>query len=116
MDNNLIKEIYIFYSKNDSKITKKVIDEFSRFLINNLKNINAEGICFIIKSCSNNIEFLKKILNSIKEYAVILDDIFSGEISPNFELFELFVKNNYINNPNYFEIEYFESISKIKIF
>ena len=114
LDNNLIKEIYIYIlSKNDSKITKKVIDEFSRFFINNLKNINAEGIYFIIKSCSNNVEFLKKIFNSIKDYAIKEDDIFSAEISPNFELFELFVKNNYINNANYFETEYFESISKI---
>ena len=56
---------------------------------------------------------MKKIFNSIKEYAIKEDDIFSAEISPNFELFELFVKNNYINNENYFDTEYFESISQI---
>ena len=117
LDQNLVKEIYIYIlSRNDKKITIKVIDEFSKFFINNLKNINAESIYFIIKSCSNNIDFLLKIFNSIKNYAINLEDIYNPVKTPNFELYGLFVKNGYTNNEKYFQTEYFSSISNNNIF
>ena len=49
---------------------------------------------------------MKIIFNIIKEYAIKECDIFSAEISPKFELFQLFVKNNYFNIANYFDTEF----------
>ena len=110
LDQKFIKEIYIYIlSKNEKKITKNVIDEFSKFFINNLKNINAQGIYLLINACSKNVEFLKKIFDNIQNYTITLNDIYSPDISPNFELYELFVNNNYLNDINYIETEYMSS-------
>ena len=50
-DSKTIKEIYIkVLSKNNNKVTEYVNDEFSRYFINNLRDLNAEGIYFLIKS------------------------------------------------------------------
>ena len=110
-DSKKIKEIYIFVlSKNNDKITEKVNEEFSNYFLNNLKDLNAEGIYLLIKSCSNNKQFLQKIFNNIENYAIKEDDFYSPNKSPNFELYELFVKNKYINEPSYLDTQYFESI------
>ena len=51
-DQNRIKEIYIYIlAKNNDKITEKVNEEFSKYFINKLTDLNAEGIYFLIKSC-----------------------------------------------------------------
>jgi aryl carrier-like protein len=118
-DQNRIKEIYIYIlAKNNDKITEKVNEDFSNYFINNLRDLNAEGIYFLIKSCSNNKNFLKKIFNNIENYAISENDFFIPNKSPNFELYELFVKNGYINEPSYFETKYFETIAVLinKIF
>ena len=108
---NRVKEIYIYVlSKNNDIITEKVNEEFSKYFIKNLKDLNAQGIYLLIKSCSNNKHFLQKIFNSIENYTINENDFYAPNKSSNFELYELFVKNNYINDPFYLDTSYFESI------
>ena len=113
-DTKTINEIYIkILLKNDDKVTEKVNEEFSRYFINKIINLNAEEIYQLIKSCSNNHHFLKKIFNNIDNYILNEDDFYSSVKSTNFQLYELFVTNGYINNENYYNTKYFGKIAKI---
>ena len=109
-----IKEIYIkVLSKNDEKLTEYVNEEFSKYFIRNLQGLNIEAIYSLIKSCSSNIKFLQVIFDNIENFAIEEKDFYSPSRSPNFELFELFVKNGYVNEPHYFETKYFSKIAKL---
>ena len=109
-----IKEIYInVLSKNYNEVTEYVNEEFSNYFINNLNDLNDEGIYFLIKSCSNNKKFLEKIFNNISNFAINENDFYSPNKSPNFELYELFVNNGYVNEPLYLQTNYFETIGEL---
>ena len=106
-----VKDIYIqLLSKNNNELTEYIKEEFSNYFIYNLQYLNAEGIYFLIKSCSNNKKFLKTIFNNINDFVINENDFFSPNKSPNFELYELFIKNGYVNDIEYLATSYFEKI------
>ena len=119
LDSKTIKEVYIkVLSKNNEKVTQYVNEEIAKYFTNNLHDLNADGIYFLIKSCANNKQFLSIIFNKIDNYAIEEKDFYSLNISQNFELYKLFVENGYINDVTYLDTNYFRKIGKLnnKIF
>ena len=121
---NMIKKIYIYIlSKNNEEINnnKNVIDEFAKYFINIINEIDAKEIYKIIKTCISNKKFLIKIFNN-KEItdSFIYDenDIYSSEISPKLDLYKLFIEKKFVNDINFLNTIYFENISRLnnKIF
>ena len=112
IDSNIKKNIYIFVlSKNDNKITNYVINEFSQYFLNNLKDLNEEGIYNLIKACSNNKNFLIELFNKIEEYSININDFYNGFKTKKWNLYELFKNNGYIEK--YKDTNYCKLITKL---
>ena len=122
---NLIQKIYLYILKKcDDNIHEKYIklfSLFSQFFIKNIQHKNYKEFFDIIMQFQS-VNLSEKLLNEkkiIEKFLYKEEDIYSEEISPpNFELYKLFVENNFINNDSYLYTLYFDEISKLnsKIF
>ena len=117
-----IQKIYLFILKKEGdKINENSKRKFAKYFINNIKDIDYKEFFHILKD-SENKKFGKELLNSdiiINKFLYKENDIYSQEKSPsNFELYKLFVEDEFINDDYYLNAKYFQHTSELngKIF
>ena len=116
---NKIKKIYIYIlSKNDEKVNnnKNVINEFVKYFIKIIYDIDAKGIYYIIKSCISSKEFLIELFNNktiTDSFIYGEDDIYSPEISPKLDIYKLLIEKKFVKDIVFKKTIYFTTIKEL---
>ena len=75
--------------------------------------LTSENFFFLIKSAKSE-RFLCELFNQMGEYCITKDEFYEKQKSKNYKLYELFINGEYINNPKFYDTQYFNKLSSLR--